>query len=134
MNRVIHFEIQANDTDRAMKFYKDVFGWEVIKAMSKDNESGGGMDYWTIKTGDLSTPGINGGLYKRPRKTEEKNYLFDCTIEVLDIDRAISDVKASGGRILKEKMELPKVGWFARAKDTEGNLFALLQPTEWKPM
>lgn len=28
MNRVVHFEIQADNPQRAIKFYKDVFGWE----------------------------------------------------------------------------------------------------------
>jgi len=42
-NRVIHFEIQADDTERAKKFYEDALGWKIEKAMSKDE--GGMMDY-----------------------------------------------------------------------------------------
>lgn len=128
MNRVIHFEIQADNIDRVSKFYGNVLGWKFEQIMKKDQ---GGMDYWGITTGE-NTPGINGGLYERA-EASEKNYLYDCTVDVEDIDKAIEAVKANGGTILREKSEIPHVGWFASAKDTEGNRFGLMQPTEWKP-
>jgi predicted enzyme related to lactoylglutathione lyase len=128
MNRVIHFEIQADDVVRAKKFYESAFGWEFPQIMKKEE---GGMDYWGITTGE-SGPGINGGLYERP-KEGDKFYLYDCTIEVSDLDKAVEAVKANGGMITKEKMEIPGVGFFAGAKDTEGNRFGIMQPTDWKP-
>lgn len=127
-NRVIHFEIQADDVDRAKKFYEDVFGWKIEKMMSEDQ---GGMDYWGLETGPEGTPGINGGLYKRPE--ERKLYTYDCTIMVEDIDKAIEGVKKNGGKIRQEKSEIPGVGWFSGGIDTEGNTFGIMQPTEWKP-
>ncbi len=53
-------------------------------------------------------------------------------MQVEDIDKAMEAVKANGGTITREKGEIPHVGWFAGAKDTEGNRFGLMQPTEWK--
>jgi predicted enzyme related to lactoylglutathione lyase len=38
MPRVIHFEIVADKPDRAMKFYKEVFGWEFPLVLSKTTE------------------------------------------------------------------------------------------------
>jgi uncharacterized protein len=32
MDKVIHFEIPAEDTERADKFYSQVFGWNINKA------------------------------------------------------------------------------------------------------
>lgn len=125
MNRVTHFEIQADDLERAQKFYQTVFGWKIEKWMSKEKD---GMDYWGFITGD-SVPGINGGLYERP-KDEDKFYLFDATIEVADIDEAVKSIKKNGGTIIREKSELKDVGWFATAKDTEGNRFGLMQAVE----
>jgi uncharacterized protein len=58
MNRVIHFEIHAANPQRAISFYKNVFGWEF-------NNWGGSEDYWLIRTGPDDKPGINGGLIKR---------------------------------------------------------------------
>ncbi|EKE11103.1 MAG: hypothetical protein ACD_15C00138G0026 [uncultured bacterium] len=130
MNTVIHFEIQADDIERAKKFYENVLGWKISQMMKK--EDGGMMDYWGIETRE-SGPGINGGLYERPSMSEEKKYLYDCTVGVDDLDAAIKAVKDNGGTIIKEKSEIPGVGWFAGAKDTEGNQFGLMQPTGWQP-
>ncbi len=127
MNRVIHFEIQADNIERAKKFYENALGWKISQMMTKEK---GGMDYWGVTTGE-GTPGINGGLYQRPT-AGDKFYLYDCTIEVKDIDVAIAAVKANGGTITKEKSEIPGVGLFAGAKDTEGNRFGLMQPTGWQ--
>ena len=127
MNRVIHFEIQADDVERAKKFYGNVLGWKIEQMMTKEK---GGMDYWGITTGD-SIPGINGGMYQRPADGE-KFYLYDCTVEVADVDKAVEAVKANGGMITRQKMEIPGVGWFAGAKDTEGNRLGLMQPTGWQ--
>lgn len=129
MNRVVHFEIQADDISRAQEFYKKVFGWKTEQVMTKEK---GGMDYWGITTGEKGG-GINGGLYKRPAEKGEQQYLYDCTIDVADIDKAVGDIKNAGGTIVKEKMEIPGVGWFASAKDPEGNRFGLIQPTGWQP-
>ncbi|MGZ7136310.1 MAG: VOC family protein, partial [Methanobacterium sp.] len=31
MPRVVHFEIPADDPERAIEFYKNVFGWKIDK-------------------------------------------------------------------------------------------------------
>jgi predicted enzyme related to lactoylglutathione lyase len=126
-NPVIHFEIQAEDPARASAFYKNAFGWEISQMMSADK---GGMDYWGLVTRKEGTPGINGGMYRRD--PARKITTFDCTIQVQDIDKAIADIKKNGGSVEGEKGEIPHVGWFIRAKDTEGNLFGVMQPTEWQ--
>jgi uncharacterized protein len=125
-NRVVHFEVQADNIERAIKFYKEVFNWKIDMIMKKgvDGET---MDYWSITTGKEGTPGINGGMYLRG---EDKHiYTFECTINVADIDKAINAVKDNGGSVLVDKVKLEKVGWFANVVDTEGNMFGLMQPT-----
>ena len=126
MNRVVHFEIQADNVERAQNFYKKTFDWEIKQVMTKTD--GGMMDYWMVMTGK-ENPGINGGIYERPKEKEEQHNLFDCTIGVKDIDKAIAAVKANGGMITRDKSELKGVGWFASAQDTEGNRFGLMQAT-----
>jgi predicted enzyme related to lactoylglutathione lyase len=126
-SRVIHFEIQADNIERAKSFYEKCFDWKIEKIMSEEN---GGMNYWGLTTGPDGTPGINGGMYQRP--PENKLNTYDCTLQVDDIDKAIETVKANGGTVAEPKMEIPGVGWFASAKDTEGNKFGMMQPTEWR--
>ena len=74
MPRVIHFDIPADDTMRAQKFYQEVFGW-------KFDKWNGPMEYWMIKTGDEKQPGINGGLSMRMGQSGTTN-----TIDVSSID------------------------------------------------
>lgn len=125
-NRVIHFEVQADDIERAITFYKEVFGWK-IEMIMKEGEGSGTMNYWGIITGKDSIPGINGGMYQRPE--DRKLYNFDCTVDVSDIDKAIKAVKENGGIVRMEKKNMPEVGWFASVTDTEGNMINLMQST-----
>ena len=59
MPRVIHFEIHADEPERAIRFYNSVFGWEFTKFPNAITE------YWVVKTGESSQPGIDGGLLRR---------------------------------------------------------------------
>ncbi|RPI74072.1 MAG: VOC family protein, partial [Ignavibacteriales bacterium] len=83
MGRVVHFEIHADDPERAMKFYKEIFKWQFSKW--------GGEDYWLIITGKPEVRGIDGGLMKRkgngPSAGQPVNS-FVCTIDVDSIDEA----------------------------------------------
>jgi predicted enzyme related to lactoylglutathione lyase len=122
-NRVVHFEIEAKDKDRASKFYADAFGWD----MQKQPEEYGG--YVIAVTGDPKQPGgINGGVFQVEKK--ELN-AFSCVIAVDDINKAMADVKAAGGKLLDEKpVDIPKIGLYLKCEDTEGNRFTLLQPSQ----
>lgn len=124
MPRVIHFEIHADDVERAKKFYEDVFGWKLEKW-------GGPMDYWNITTGKEGDPGINGGLMKRQGKEpgiETAISSYVCTIDVPDVDEYLNKVKQHGGNVAMEKSPIPGIGWLAYCFDTEKNLFGIMQP------
>ena len=121
MPRVVHFEIEADNPERAAKFYTKVFGWKIEKWK-------GPMDYWMITTGDKKKPGINGGLYKRKGKVAGSSVIaYVCTIDVPSVDQYEKKIKANGGTIVMPKSAIPGVGWFASAKDTEGNMFSIMK-------
>ncbi len=116
MPRPVHFEIHADDVQRAVKFYGDLFGW---KAETWE----GPMEYWLVTTGDDSEPGINGAIMKRPDpEARGVNY-----INVDSIERFTEKAQGSGGSIVMPKMAIPGVGYVAMCKDTEGNDFGLFQ-------
>lgn len=118
MSRVIHFEINADKPERAAEFYKKVFNWEIKKW-------DGPMDYWMVMTGDKKKPGIDGGLMKRmDRHAKTVN-----TVDVENLDSAIETVKNAGGKMIGEKLNIPTVGWMCYCKDTEGNIFGMIQPS-----
>jgi predicted enzyme related to lactoylglutathione lyase len=126
-NRVVHFEIQADNPERAMKFYGDVFGWEY-----KDWSSVTGAPYWGIMTAPMESkePGINGGLLKRPFPAptpEQETNAFVCTIQVDDYDAVAKKILDAGGIIAMPKYALAGMAWQGYFLDTEGNTFGLHQ-------
>jgi len=121
MPRVIHFEIHAENPERAVQFYTKLFQWQFAKW-------DGPMEYWMIKTGDESSPGINGGLLKRHGTIDGQAVIaYVCTIDVDNVDRYVQNITANGGTIALPKMPVPGVGWLAYGKDTEGNIFGIMQ-------
>src|SRR5258706_16118955 len=115
MSRVIHFEIPANDPERASAFYKKVFGWKIEKWP-------GPMEYWRVTTGADGTPGINGGLMKNTDAKTTTN-----TIGVDSVDASVEAVIKGGGKQVMPKTGIPTVGCFAYLTDTEGSLFEVMQ-------
>jgi len=121
MSRPVHFDITADDPDRAVAFYEKVFGWKITHW-----GDGGPMEYWLITTGE-SQPGIDGGL---SRRTEGDPPATTNTIGVDSLDDAMAAIRESGGEIIQERAPIPGVGWFAAFTDTEGNRFGLMQPDD----
>jgi predicted enzyme related to lactoylglutathione lyase len=119
MPKINHFEINADDTLRAKKFYESVFNWKIEKWE-------GPMEYWVITAGDEDEPGINGGLQKRENKEDTiSNY-----IGVESVEDIVKKVKKNGGKILKPKSPIPGVGYYAVFKDTEGNKLGIMEEDE----
>lgn len=57
-NRIVHFEIPANEPAALTKFYGELFGWKFQKAPIP------GPEYWLCETG-AEGPGINGAIMQR---------------------------------------------------------------------
>ncbi len=116
MPKVIWFEIPVDDPERAIKFYEDVFGWKIEKW-------DGPFDYWLITTGPDDEPGINGAIMSK-----EMGEMVRDTIGVDSYDDFAKKIVKEGGTKLTEKMEIPKMGIMGSFKDTEGNIFAIMEP------
>jgi predicted enzyme related to lactoylglutathione lyase len=123
MGRVVHFEIHCGDPDRAERFYRDVFGWDIQRY------EGAPIDYRLITTGPDDQPGINGALVQRRGEIDGSAVIaYVNTISVEDIDEAERRLAAAGGEVALPRAEVPGVGQLAYYKDTEGNIFGILQP------
>jgi uncharacterized protein len=123
MAGVVHFEIPADDKERANAFYKGAFGWHLSPMQE--------MDYTIAittpsdeQTGMPTAPGaINGALF--PRTDDLRTPII--TIDVEDIDAALAQVESAGGSVAQAKDAVPGMGYFAYFKDTEGNIMGLWQ-------
>jgi predicted enzyme related to lactoylglutathione lyase len=120
MPKVTHFEIPADDMDRAQSFYKEVFDWQINPVP--------GMNYTTVFTGPtdekrmiLEKGFINGGMMKR---SGEFKYP-DVVIEVEDIESTLKIILEHGGTVVNKKMKVGEMGFSAYFRDTENNMIGL---------
>jgi predicted enzyme related to lactoylglutathione lyase len=87
------------------------------------------MDYWMLEIGIEEEQGINGAIQKRekPNKCDDAITTFVCWIIVPSLDKYSTKILRNGGKIETPKMEVPWVGRTARFKDTEGNIFGIIE-------
>ncbi len=111
---MVHFEILADDPERAVKFYLDVFKWKI--------EKWDPFEYWLVTTGDDDEPGINGAIMPK-----EVDSMVMNTISVDSYDEYADKIENSGGKILTEKTNVPELGVTGSLEDTEGNIFAIIE-------
>lgn len=120
MPRPIHFEIHADDMDRAQRFYETMFGWRFAGVE--------GSTYRLIQTG--AGPGIDGGMMQRrgpPPQGGEPLNSWVCTLDVDDLEASLTGAQANGGALALPRMAIPGVGWLAYVKDSEGNILGMMQ-------
>ena len=119
--RVVHFEIPFDDAERCAKFYRAAFDWNV-EPMPQ-------MDYLLASTGPTGDQGptesgyIGGGMAKRGGP----NAAPLITVDVQDIDAAITAVEANGGSMVQGRSAVGDMGWTAYCSDSEGNVLGLWQ-------
>lgn len=126
MSRVVHFEIHAADVDRAVTFYREVFGWKV-----EDWSGYAGMPYFGVVTGEEGTMGINGAIMQRHGENMPVGGPVAgavLTIGVEDFDATAAAIEAAGGTVALPKHALPGMAWQGYFHDTENNVFGIHQP------
>lgn len=125
MANVVHFEIPADDLDRARGFYASVFGWELTTSPMP-----GGGEYTSVITTPVdeatrmpTEPGaINGGMFTRAEQMPDSPVI---TIAVDAIDATLQAVTDGGGATITPRTEIPGMGAFAYFRDSEGNVMGL---------
>lgn len=121
----MHFEIPADDLNRAEKFYKKVFGWGIQKIPMP-----GASEYSVVKTVETDVNqmpkevgAINGGIIKREKAGETTIIVID----VENLDEHLKKIESNGGKIVVPKRTIGDMGLYAEVTDTEGNVFGVWQ-------
>jgi predicted enzyme related to lactoylglutathione lyase len=123
MAKVTHFEIPADDPERAMTFYGELLGWTF--------HPWGEIDYWLAQTGPDDEFGILGAIMRREAPFEGEGVAaYVCTMNVDDLDGMLARVVELGGTVVGPKQAVAGMGWHAYARDSEGNLFGMMQEDE----
>ncbi|MFQ5918943.1 MAG: VOC family protein [Thermoplasmata archaeon] len=114
---IVHIEFPVKDTERAKKFYGELFGWKFqdIPEMNYTlfetaNPPGGGL--FVPQEGQFAPPGA-------------LNYIL-----AEDLDAKSSEIEKAGGKILVPTSEVPGQGWFVVFQDPEGTTLALWKSAE----
>lgn len=115
MSKVVHFEIPADNPERAIDFYKKVFGWKIAKWEGK-------FDYWLVEAGEEDEPGINGAI--KPRRYGKT---LIQAIRVDSYDDFAAKIESWGGKMLTDKSSIPGVGDVGMFQDTEGNVLSIIE-------
>jgi len=116
MLRVNHFELPADDPEKLVEFYREVFGWTIQKW-------DGPMDYWLITTGPKDEPGIDGGIARRSKGDSGAIN----SIDVPSVDEFVAKIESGGGSVIAPKRAIPGVGYLAYCKDPDGNVFCIME-------
>ena len=125
MPTIVHFEIPSDNLERTKKFYTELFGWKMEKMPGMDQR-----EYWTFSTttNDRGSSGggnelrtVSGGMMER-QMPQEPIMIY---IGVDSVTEYSNKVERLGGKVIKQKSEVPGYGWFAICTDTENNGFAL---------
>ena len=115
MPTIVHFDIAADDPERAKQFYEALFEWKIEKLP-------GPVPYYLIATTDLTgEAGVGGGMAKRTSPDQN----ITNFIGVHSVDEYITKVEKLGGKVIEGKWTVPGWGYLAVCLDTEQNLFGL---------
>lgn len=114
---ICHIEIPTVDSKKSSEFYKNLFGWKI--------DFSWGPDYVFFGTGEGT---IAGGALDRKDEIKPGNIIVYVQVE--DINTMLEKAVTLGGKKVKEKTEIPTVGWFGLFTDLDGNMIGLFTPKQ----
>jgi predicted enzyme related to lactoylglutathione lyase len=115
-NLIMHFEIPADDVERAKAFYENTFGWKIVQFPMPP-----GQEYYGVTARHEDGTGINGGLMQR--KMAGQPFMNYITVESIDDMGEL--IQANGGVIVLPKQDIGGMGWISAFTDPENNLIGL---------
>lgn len=115
VGKIVNFHLPADDVDRAAAFYRAVFGWDFAAFEGSD------VPYLVHRDAENGA-GIPAAITRRQVFVKAPT----PTIDVEDIDQSMISVVMNGGQ-QSHVRQIPGLGRFGYAIDSEGNIIALLQ-------
>lgn len=109
-------ELGTSDLEAAKRFYAELFGWR--PETDPRQEAGG---YSVARLGDAAVAALT------PLYQESQPVAWSVSFAVRDADAAAQAVRAAGGSVVLEPMDVFDIGRFAVALDPGGAAFQLWQ-------
>lgn len=120
----MYIELQADDVERAARFYHDLFGWDLDEAGESSPTK-----HWRFRA-----DGLSGGILKRSAPAPEPDQstnAFVCSFKVDDFDQAVDRITGLGGQVALAKFAVPGQCWTGYFLDTEGNTFGVYESDDF---
>jgi len=117
-NPVVHWEFWSKDPGKVSDFYAQVFDWKIQDIPE--------MDYRLVRTGGKG--GIDGGIMTPKAGSWPGNMAL--YIDVDDLSTYCERIKAAGGKILVESMDVQGVGSLSLFEDPDGRVLGLWKQVE----
>ena len=111
-------ELSSPDVDASAAFYRDVMGWDAIEPGPAE-ETGG---YRMFEQDGQAVAGLMGHMQ------EGQPTVWATYVNVADADETASRVKAAGGGVIVEPMDVMDIGRMAVFADPTGAVFGVWQP------
>ena len=115
-NPFCHVELASTDVSKAKTFYSTLFNWKL-----SDTDMGGGMIYTTFKP----EGGPGGGMMQHPVPGAPSAWLTYVLVD--DVAAATAKAKSLGAQVMRDKTEVPHMGWFSIITDPTGAHLGLWQ-------
>jgi uncharacterized protein len=123
--RFVWYELMTTDPNKAMEFYTDVIGWKT-QPFEEGSSPDKAYNMWVASQGPL------GGVMLLPDEAKKMGAPphWMSNVEVGNVDEAVTQVKAKGGKVYIEPQDVPKVGRFAIIADPQGAVISIFKPAE----
>jgi uncharacterized protein len=112
-NPFVHIELNTTDVGKAKSFYGSLFDWEL------EDMDMGDMVYTSIRVGD----GTGGGMMKHPMPGQPSVWIPYVLVQ--DVTASTKKAQSLGGKVIKEKTEVPNMGFFSIVLDPTGTAIGL---------
>ena len=125
MGRYIWFDLATTELTNAQSFYKECIGWTTMPWGEGDKP------YTMFSTSE----GPVGGSVELPDELRTRGVPphWIAYVKVSNVDATVARAKELGGAILREGLDIPKVGRIAVLADPQGAAFSVFQPLEDRP-
>ena len=111
--QIMWMEFHSKDFATTQSFYERVFGWKFDSSM--------GPEYLMFDDGS----GVVGGGFSKDTPVSTGSPLVYVWVD--DLEKSLAQIAEAGGTQVKEKTEIPTVGWWGSFKDPSGNLVGLYE-------
>jgi uncharacterized protein len=113
--------VPYDDKERAFKFYRNVFGWNIEDIPEMGYAMAGSCECDEERM-PKEKGVINGGLYKRDDNLSQNPVIV---MKVASIDEYVPKIESAGGKVKVPKIQVGDMGFYSQIIDTEGNVIGI---------